>query len=231
MYFLSFTLVIIFFDGFTEAIMFKIDLYISLHWLKFAMNAVDVELFSTLNELFDRAIWICFQILLFENTSIIFIATLSSTLTSLRKFDVAMTTATYSFVRSFDLVWGVTITSIVFNDLMNRNLASIDDSTIRAIMQNGAAYFYVSEKFISSLSSNIEKEVINLYVQTLRIVWLIMTEMSCLAFDCVFIKKQVELRKNHTTEFELAENKDKTRDAKMRVKFTTTTETEIQREV
>lgn len=62
-YFLPFALAIIPFGGITGAFMSKTGLYIPLHGLGFAMNAVGAGLLSTLNESSSRAAWICFQIL------------------------------------------------------------------------------------------------------------------------------------------------------------------------
>lgn len=230
-YFLPFALAIIPFGGFTGTIMSKTGLYVPLHWLGFAMNAVGAGLLSTLDESSGRAAWICFQILSSGGTGIIFTATLPSTLAPLREADVAVATATYSFVRSFGLVWGVTMASIVFNGLVNKNLASVGDPTIRAIMDDGAAYSYASGGLIPSLPSDTRKEVINLYVQALRAVWLVVAAISCLGFCCVFIEKQVELRKNHTTEFGLAKGEHRTRDAGERTKSTKPGEKELRSEV
>jgi hypothetical protein len=54
------------------------------------------------------------------------------------------------------------------------------------------------------------REVIDLYVQALRAVWLVMAGVSCLGFCRVFIEKHVELRKDHTTEFGLAGSEHQT---------------------
>ena len=209
-YFLPFALAIIPFGGVTGVFMSKTGLYIPLHWLGFVMSAIGAGLLSTLNESSSKAAWIGFQILSSGGTGIVFTATLPSTLAALRESDVAVATGTYSFIRSFGLVWGVTMASIVFNGQVNKNIDSIGDAAIRLTLANGAAYSYSSGGLISSLPPNTKKEVINLYVQALRAVWLVMAAVSCLGFFCVFIEKHVELRKDHTTEFGLAESKHKT---------------------
>ncbi|KAK0658894.1 hypothetical protein QBC41DRAFT_331823 [Cercophora samala] len=68
--------------------------------------------------------WVGFQILASAGTALIFTATLPLTLAPVRGKKVAVATGTYSFVRSFGLVWGVTMASIVFNGQSNTRLES-----------------------------------------------------------------------------------------------------------
>ncbi|KAI9644961.1 hypothetical protein NHQ30_006996 [Ciborinia camelliae] len=205
-HFLPFALAIIPFGGMTGVIMSKTGRYMLLHWVGFAMNAVGTGLLSTLNESSSRAAWICYQIIVSGGTGIIFTATLPSTLAALEDSEVAVATGTYSFIRSFGLVWGVTMASIVFNGQMNAHIDLIGDASTRSIFANGAAYSYASGETISSLPPQTKHEVKQVYISALRVVWLVMAAISCLGFFCVFIEKHIDLRKSHTTDFGLAEN-------------------------
>lgn len=70
----------------------------------------------------------------------IFIASLPSTLAELPEYDVAVTTGSYSFVRSFGLVWGVTVASVAFNGQFDMNLQTVSDPAVRKLLQGGGAY-------------------------------------------------------------------------------------------
>ena len=138
-------------------------------------------------------------------TACIFTASLPSTLAPLPEPDVAVATGTFSFVRSFGLVWGATMASVVFNSQVNSNLDLVPDASIRETLANGAAYSLASGGLIPSLDPQTRDAVIQVYVQALRIVWVVVAAVSCLGFLCVFIEKHVELRKSHVTEFGLSE--------------------------
>jgi hypothetical protein len=205
--FLPFALAIIPFGGLTGVFMSKTGMYMPLHWVGFAMNAIGAGLLSTLSASSSTAAWVCFQIISSGGTGIIFTATLPSTLAALPESDVAVATGTYSFVRSFGLVWGVTMASIVFNNQVNSHLRTIGDETIRGLLANGGAYSYASGGFISELPHDTKAQVIDVYAKALRVAWQVMAAVSCLGFVCVFLEKHVELRKDHVTDFGLVEER------------------------
>jgi hypothetical protein len=203
-YFLPFALTMIPFGALAGVFMSKTGLYMPLHWLGFALNAVGAGLLSTLNERSRIAEWVCFQMVVSGGTAIIFTATLPSTLAPLPESDLAVATGTYSFIRSFGMVWGVTIAAIVFNDRVTENLDLITDLSIQSNLADGAAYSYASGGLIASLSPSSKAEVINVYVKAFQSIWRAIVAVSCVGFIAVFIEKQVEMRKEHTTEFGLA---------------------------
>ncbi|KAH6609100.1 MFS transporter [Trichoderma cornu-damae] len=210
-YFLAFALAIMPFGGMAGAFMSKTGRYIPLHLLGFSLSAIGIGLFSTLNASSSRAAWIGYQVLASGGTGIIFTATLPSTLAALPEADVAVATGTYSFVRSFGLVWGATMASIAFNGQINSNLASVSDQEIRNLLIDGGAYAYaaVQHHGIAELPDPTRGQVISVYVKALQTVWWIVTAISCLGFFCTFIEKHVELRKSHSTEYGL-DNKGST---------------------
>ncbi|KAL6701557.1 major facilitator superfamily domain-containing protein [Trichoderma pleuroticola] len=206
-YFLAFALAIMPFGGMAGAFMSKTGFYIPLHWLGFALSAIGVGLFSTLDESSSRAAWIGYQVLASGGTGIIFTATLPSTLAALSESDVAVATGTYSFVRSFGLVWGATMASIAFNGQINAHATSISNQEIRNLLIDGGAYAYaaVQSGGIAELPDPTRSQVIAVYVKALRVVWWIVTAISGLGFFVTFIEKHVELRKSHSTEYGLSE--------------------------
>jgi hypothetical protein len=216
-YFLPFALAIIPFGGLTGVFMSKTGLYTPIHWVGFVLSATGAGLLSTLDESSSRSAWIGYQILVSGGTGMIFTATLPSTLAPLAESDVAVATGTYSFIRSFGLVWGATMASVVFNSQIDAHLGSItttdgggDPAAIRAALADGKAYSYASGGFITSLPAVTRHQVVDVYVKALRVVWLIVTAVSCLGFICVFLEKHVELRKEHHTEYGLADNTEDT---------------------
>lgn len=151
--FLPLALAIIPFGGITGVIMAKTGLYMPIHWAGFAMCAVGTGLLSLLDESSSKAAWVCFQVIASGGIGLIFTASLPSTLSALPESDVAVATGTYSFVRTFGLVWGVTIASTVFNGQVNSYLGSISDASLLVLLADGAAYSHESGGFVSTLSA------------------------------------------------------------------------------
>jgi hypothetical protein len=210
-YYLPFALAIIPFGGLGAAFISKTGQYIPLHGIGFALSAIGTGTLSTLNASSSLGAWIGFQIIASGGSGLVFTSTLISTLAPLPEEDVAVATGTYSFVRSFGFVWGLTISSVVFNSQIDRYLRIVDDESVRSLMANGQAYAYANRGTFNALSTTTKSQVIEVYVKALRVIWIIVAAFSCFGFLCVFAEKHVELRKEKVNEFGLAEKKSKDR--------------------
>ena len=180
-------------------------MYRPLHWVGFALNAIGAGLLSRLDRGSSKAEWVCFQIIAAGGTGIILTSMLPAILAALPEADVAVGTGAYSFVRSFGYTWGVTVSSIVFNDQFNRHSHGITDADVRAQLANGAAYGLASGDFIKILPFVTRTEVVLTYVIALQRVWKVAVAFSGLGFLLVFVERHVELRKELNTEFGLQE--------------------------
>ncbi|KAL9036216.1 MAG: hypothetical protein Q9180_004426 [Flavoplaca navasiana] len=185
--------------------MSKTGWYRPLHWTGFALNAIGAGLLSLLDRDSSTAAWASFQVIAAAGTGIILTAMLPSILAALPESDVAVATGAFSFVRSFGYIWGVTISSIVFNGQFDRYSDRITNGDVRHQFANGAAYGLASGGQIPKLSVDVQNQVIDVYVITLQRVWQVAIAFSCLGFFIVFIEKHVELRKELNTEFGLQE--------------------------
>lgn len=215
-YFLPFALAIIPFGGLAGALLSKTGLYKPLHFAGFALCAIGLGLMSTLSAKSSTGDWVGFQILASAGIGLVFTASLPSTLAALPETDAAVATGTYSFVRSFGLVWGITVASSAFNGQVNARLDSIADLSVRDLMCDGGAYTYASEgTTIAALPEPVKSQVLNVYVKALSVVWLVCIGFSCLGFLVTFVEAQVKLRTEQTSDFGLIEKdadspKDKT---------------------
>jgi EmrB/QacA subfamily drug resistance transporter len=185
--------------------MSKTGLYRPLHWTGFALSAIGCGLLSTLKEDSSKAEWVCYQMIAAAGTGVVMSVLLPSTLAALPEKDVATATGTYSFLRSFGFLWGVTLPSIIFNGQFDRRLDQITDVGVRELLKNGAAYGYASGGYVARLPDNIRREVVDVYVKALRAVWLAAVAFAVFSFLMVFVMKHVELRKELNTEFGLDE--------------------------
>lgn len=202
-YYLPFTVGLIPLAGLAGGFLSKTGHYKPVHWAGFALSATGVGLFSILNESTPTGTWIGIQLVAAAGAGFIFTVTLPSTLAPLSEADVAVATGTYSFVRSLGLVWGATMSSIIFNNQVDAHLGTLTDPSFRHLLAEGAAYTFASGPGIHSLPDTVRTEVIHIYVQAMRIVWLVFVGVSSIGFLATFLEKPVELRKENNSEFGL----------------------------
>lgn len=209
--YLPFALALLVLAGSAGGFLSKTGLYKPVHFAGWALSAIGAGLFSMLDEDSNTETWAGFQILAAGGVGFIFTVSLPSTLSALEEGDVAVATGTFAFVRTFGFVWGVTMASIIFNSQVNSRLDTIDDPLVRQYLADGAAYAYAAGRedgsgSISGLSETSRSQVISIYVQALRTVWLTYIGISCVGLLSTFIEKQLDLRREHETQFGLAEN-------------------------
>ncbi|KAI0023827.1 major facilitator superfamily MFS_1 [Xylariomycetidae sp. FL0641] len=207
-YFLPFALALLPVGGTAAWFLSRTGQYKVLHWAGFALLAVGVGLFSILQEDSSRGEWIGFQVIAAAGASLIFTASLPSTLAGLPEGDVATATSTFAFVRAFGLVWGTTISSVAFNGQINTGLHDVDDASLRGLLADGGAYTFASgggghRISLESLDEPVRSEVITLYKNALSVVWLVFAGLAAVGFLSVFAMKNIELRKDHHTDFGL----------------------------
>ncbi|KAF3058319.1 putative transporter C3H1.06c [Daldinia childiae] len=206
--YLPFALAIIPFGIISGVILSKTGRYKILHWAGFSLSAIGLGLFSTFRADSTVGAWIGYQVLVSGGAGFIFTATLPSTLAALPESYVATATGTYAFVRSLGFVWGVTMSSIVFNGQVNDNLDIIDNVDLRRLLADGAAYTFAAgssdaDSGVRNLPDPSRSQVIEVYERSLSVVWLAFVGISCLGFLATFIEKHIELRESNETEFGL----------------------------
>ncbi|KAI0194234.1 hypothetical protein F4808DRAFT_441439 [Astrocystis sublimbata] len=134
--------------------------------------------------------------------------------TPLDESDQAAATATWSFVRSFGNIWGVAIPAAIFNNYFTRMIAEgrISDPAAAAMFGDGKAYAATAD-FINSFPAPTKKEIIGVYVASLKYVWYISVVFSGVAFFLVLLEKEIKMRTELDTEFGMADGKKKEEDS------------------
>ena len=87
----------------------KFGKYKQLHFFGFALNTVGLGLFALLDENSSIAEWGIFQIIAAGGSGFVLNTLLPACQTPLEEKDQAAATATWSFIRSFGNIWGVSI--------------------------------------------------------------------------------------------------------------------------
>lgn len=183
------------------AILTKIGRYKELHWAGFGLLAIACGLFTTLGPSTNTISWAWFEIIAGVGIGLPLTTQLPAIQAVLPELDTAISTSTYSFIRSFGFIWGVTIPSIIFNSGIDARLHYINDPRVRQMLANGGAYSYAPS--VKSLKAETLAQVLNVYQEALRNVWFSGLAFAVLGFLLVFAERHVDMRVTLDTDFGL----------------------------
>ncbi|KAF2177793.1 MFS general substrate transporter [Zopfia rhizophila CBS 207.26] len=181
----------------------KIGAYRPLHAVAFTLSCIGFGLFTLLKSSTPKVAWVFYELIASAGAGIVQSVLLPAIMAALPESDVASASATYSFLRTFAYVWGVTLAAIIFNAQFNADLHLISSPELRLTLADGAAYAYASNQFIDGLERSLKSEVIGVYVRSLKCVWWMGLAFSLLGLIGVAAERGLELRKDLDTEYGL----------------------------
>ncbi|KAI0102206.1 MFS general substrate transporter [Nemania sp. FL0031] len=152
--------------------------------------------------------WAVLQIVDALGRAFILPTTLPAVLASLPERDVAAATGVYSFLRSFGYVWGATIPGIIFNNRFDQLSYRISDPTVREMLADGRAYQLTSGAYLKTLEPNIRSEVLDVYLQALKVVWYGAMGFGASGLIAVAVEKHVPLRTNLESAYGIEDKKE-----------------------
>lgn len=204
----------------------KTGRYRPLHLAGFALMTLGTGLFIMLDRNSSVAVVVVLQIVGGLGSGLSLTTLLPATQAALSEKDTASSTATWTFIRTFGTVWGVAVPSAIFNSRASELASRIDDPSVRALIANGQAYSHASADFLRSLPEDTLEQVVSVFTDSLRIVWIVATAIAGLSFFVVFVEKEIKLRDNLDTEYGL-ENREKSSKAVPETAKETSPETAI----
>ncbi|KAI0101854.1 major facilitator superfamily domain-containing protein [Nemania sp. FL0031] len=187
--------------GVAGILLTKFGRYKPLHWVGFGVLSISFGLLTMLSKSTSTVTWAWFDILAGIGIGLPLTTQLPAIQAVLPESDAAVSTSTYSFIRSFGFVWGATIPAVVFNSRVNANLGMVSDPIVRDALADGGAYgFAVNVKYLTGQTL---QQTLDVYTSSLRIVWFVALAISLVGFLLVFGEKHVELRETLETEYGL----------------------------
>ncbi len=190
-------------------ILSKTGHYRLLHAIGFMLSTLGPGLNTLLDRDSHAGMWAMLQIVDALGRSLVLPTTLPAILASLPEKDVAAATGAYSFLRSFGFVWGITIPGILFNNRFNELSYQISDPVVRETLGGGRAYEFATGPYVQTLNPDLKSEVLNVYLQALKVVWYGAMAFGASGLIAVAIEKHVPLRTELETNYGLEEKKEK----------------------
>jgi MFS family permease len=200
-YFIPFEAFLIIIAAVAGGILSKLGHYRPLHLLGFSLSILGPGLNIMLTATTPKITWVVFQALDAIGRAFLLPTVLPAVLASLSDKDTASATGMYSFLRSFGFIWGVTIPGIIFNTQFDRHSSRISDAQIRQEMGGGRAYERVSGAYVQSLTPSLQAEVVSVYLEALKAVWIGAVAFGVTGILAVLVEKHIPLRTEMTTEF------------------------------
>jgi hypothetical protein len=187
----------------------KFGRYRPLHHIGFALATIGMGLMTLLRRDSCTGQWAGFQAIIAAGLGLTS-TTLPAVLAALDEKDVATATGTWAFLRSFGIIWGVTLPAVVFNNQFNHFSSRISDLAVRALLENGHAYEHGTKAFIEMFEGAPRDEIVGVYEESLGGVWRVGVGVAGLAFLIVFLEKEIKLRRTLDTKFGMKEKKRET---------------------
>ncbi|KAI1123367.1 MFS general substrate transporter [Nemania abortiva] len=202
-YFLPFALGSLVFAVVAGSLLTKFGAYRPLHAVAFALSAIAFGLFTLLNSSTTKVAWAILQIIASAGCGMILSVLLPAIMVGLPESDVASASATFSFIKNFGYIWGVTIPGVIFNAAFDKNIHLISDQALREQLRGGEAYAFASQVHAlkSTLDPRVLAEVKGVYVRSLRTIWWVGLGISLASMLAVAGEKHLELRTELQTEY------------------------------
>ncbi|KAI0450198.1 major facilitator superfamily domain-containing protein [Xylaria acuta] len=204
------TVVVIVLDGLVSGLILSHwRRYRPLHLIGFTMITLGVGLFTLLNRTSHLALCVVFQLIAGISSGLVLTTLLPATQASLEETDTASWTAVWSFVRSFETVWGVSVPAAIFSSRADALLYQIQDESVRTMIVNGQAYWHASSSLLRYFTETTRNQVIGVFGASFRLVWIVAVALTGASILVVFIEKEIKLRDDLNTEFGLKDSKQK----------------------
>lgn len=194
--------------GLGGGILSRFGQYKPLHLLGFCLGIIGPGLNIMLSRSTTKAEWVVFQVVDAIGRGLLLPTVLPAIMASLPDSDVASATGVYSFLRSFGFVWGITIPGIIFNAQFDRYSTLISDPAVREEMGGGRAYQFASGTYIESLVPIVQQEVLSVYGEAFKAVWIGAVAFGITGVVAVFAEKHIPLRTKLHTEYGMERDKN-----------------------
>jgi MFS family permease len=159
--------------------------------LAFSMMSIGLGCFTILTTSSPTVVHVVLQIIVAGGNGLLLATLLPNIQGHFDHKDMAAVTAFFNFLRSFALVWGMTIPSIIFDQSVNNNLDYVPQE-VRSLLGGGGAYVQASKEFTQSYHGKTKEQILGLYQLALHDTWWGAMAFALLAFVLVALQRPVK---------------------------------------
>ncbi len=196
-------IVLVPFSAISGALLSKFGRYKPFHIGGFIIIVTGFGCFITLDRHSPMVAWIMVQVTVAIGSGLALSTLLPAVQARLSDKDTASATATWAFIRQFGVVFGVTVPAAIFNSRVSSLLGRVSDEGVRHALSNGAAYDHGTKAYIGQFQDPLKSQIISVFDDSLKLVWIFATAMAGLGFLLVFLEEEVSLRTENAGEFGL----------------------------
>ncbi|KAK5047794.1 hypothetical protein LTR84_006459 [Exophiala bonariae] len=192
----------------------KIGKYRPVHAIGWAAMILAVGLCSTLGRHSPAVAWTCYELLGAAGLGALSISLLPAMQAPLEERYAATSAGMYSFARGFGAIWGVTIPSVVFNNVVKHQAAASNSALVTAPslvarLADGQAYQLATKAFLDSLDNTlIRNQLIAIFEHAIHVDFYVLVAFAGFGLLLVLLEKEVPMRTQNNTEFGLEEDED-----------------------
>ena len=177
----------------------------------FTLVVIGFGVFTLLDENSSTGAWVGFQVLESFGAGFCVGALLPALLATLTDKDTALATATFGFMRSFGIMWGVAVAGTIYTHRAAQlaGAGAISDAAVAAEFKAGGAYGAAEVVFLDKLSAQTRAQVISVQSTALQRSWQVAIAFGAVGLIAAAVMKQVPLRMENKTDFGMVDKTDK----------------------
>ncbi|KAJ5514131.1 Major facilitator superfamily domain general substrate transporter [Penicillium fimorum] len=156
--------------------------------LAFAMMSIGLGCFTIITASSLTVVHVVLQIIVAGGNGLLLATLLPNVQGQFNPEDMTAVTALFNFLRSFALVWGMTIPSIIFDQSVNSNAGRVPQE-LRPLLEGGGAYIRASNEFMQSFHGTTKEQILGLYELALRDTWWGAMAFALLGFLLVALQR------------------------------------------
>lgn len=183
--------------------------YKYLHIGGFVLLCAGLGLLALLKPTSSTGAWVMLQAVPALGSGMLIPTLLPAFQASCTEMDQAAATGTWSFIRTFGYVWGVSAAASIFNSYTKQYAHLIDDAAVRELLSTGDAYASATQRFVSQFPEPTRTQIVEVFHKALKNVFLFSMIFAGIPLLLVWFEKEIPLRQELETEFGL-EDKEKT---------------------
>jgi EmrB/QacA subfamily drug resistance transporter len=177
--------------------------YKPMHIIGFALMTFGLGLCTMLNSETPIAACLIFQLIAASGFGIVISTMLPAVQVKLPESTTGVSAGSWAFLRGTGSLFGVAVPGAVFNVRFAQLLPTITSAAARASLTNGKAYSRASAKSTKKFGNEVKVEIINVFTQSLKSVWIVFAVVAGVGFALTWLEKEYKMRKELNTAYGL----------------------------